>query len=136
MKILVTGCAGFIGSHLCEFLLKNNSFDEVIGLDNLDPYYDVNKKRINLKILNKYDKFKFLQEDILNTQSIEKYKPEIICHLASLAGVRNSLENPKNYCKVNIEGMINLLEQARIYKPKNFVYPILRIYIKRIFICF
>ena len=89
----------------------------MIGLDNLDPYYDVNKKRINLKILNKYDKFKFLQEDILNTQSIEKYKPEIICHLASLAGVRNSLENPKNYCKVNIEGMINLLEQARIYKP-------------------
>ena len=122
MKILVTGCAGFIGSHLCEFLLKNNLFDEVIGLDNLDPYYDVNKKRINLKILNKYDKFKFLQEDILNTQSIEKYKPEIICHLASLAGVRNSLENPKNYCKVNIEGMINLLEQARIYKPKNFVF--------------
>ena len=123
MKILVTGCFIFIGSHLCEFLLKNNLFDEVIGLDNLDPYYDVNKKRINLKILNKYDKFKFLQEDILNTKSIEKYKPEIICHLnITLAGVRNSLENPKNYCRVNIEGMINLLEQARIYKPKKFCF--------------
>ena len=90
MIILVTGCCGFIGSHLCEYLLKNKIYEKVIGLDNLDPYYDVNKKRINLKILNKYDKFKFLQEDILNTQSIEKYKPEIICHLASLAGVRKS----------------------------------------------
>ena len=66
------------------------------------------KKEYNLGLLKKYENFTFLKEDILTTKAIEQYKPDIICHLASLAGVRNSLENPKNYCKVNIEGMINL----------------------------
>ena len=122
MKILVTGCAGFIGSHLCINLLDNKLFTEVIGLDNLDPYYDVSKKEYNLGLLQKYENFTFLKEDILTTKSIEKYKPDIICHLASLAGVRNSLENPIRYAQVNIEGMINLLEQARTYKPINFVF--------------
>jgi len=122
MKILITGCVGFIGSHLCEYLLENRLFEEVIGIDNLDPYYDISIKENNLRLLNKFPNFIFLKEDIVTTKYIEKYKPEIICHLASLAGVRNSLENPKNYCRVNIEGMINLLEQAKIYKPKNFVF--------------
>ena len=122
MKIIITGCAGFIGSHLCEYLLENKLFQEVIGIDNLDPYYDISIKENNLKLLNKFTNFTFLKEDIVTTKAIEKYKPEIICHLASLAGVRNSLIYPGKYCKVNIEGMINLLEQARIYKPINFVF--------------
>ena len=122
MKILVTGCAGFIGSHLCLNLLMNKLFTEVIGLDNLDPYYDVSKKEYNLGLLQKYENFTFLKEDILTTKAIEKYKPDFICHLASLAGVRNSLENPIRYAQVNIEGMINLLEQARTYKPINYVF--------------
>ena len=122
MKILITGCAGFIGSHLAENLLLNNLFEEVIGLDNLDPYYEISKKENNLKLLNKFPNFTFLKEDIVTTKALEKYKPEIICHLASLAGVRNSLIYPRRYCKVNIEGMINLLEQARKYKPINFVF--------------
>ena len=85
MKILVTGCAGFIGSHLCLNLLMNKLFTEVIGLDNLDPYYDISKKEYNLGLLYKYKNFTFLKEDILTTKAIEQYKPDIICHLASLA---------------------------------------------------
>jgi len=113
MIILVTGCCGFIGSHLCENLLKNNIYEKVIGLDNLDPYYDVNIKLSNLAILQKYENFTFLQENIIHSQSIYKYKPDVICHLASLAGVRNSIDKPKDYCRVNIEGFINILEQCK-----------------------
>lgn len=113
MIILVTGCCGFIGSHLCEFLLKNKIYEKVIGIDNLDPYYDVNIKLYNLTILQKYDNFIFLKENIIDSQSIYKYKPDVICHLASLAGVRNSINKPIDYCRVNIEGFINILEQCK-----------------------
>ena len=116
MIILVTGCCGFIGYHLCENLLKNKIYEKVIGLDNMDPYYDVNIKLSNLTILEKYENFIFLKENIINSKSIYKYKPDIICHLASLAGVRNSIDKPKDYCRVNIEGFINILEQC---KSKN-----------------
>ena len=113
MIILVTGCCGFIGSHLCEYLLKNKIYEKVIGLDNLDPYYDVNIKLSNLTILQKYENFIFLKENIINSKSINKYKPDVICHLASLAGVRNSIDKPIDYCRVNIEGFINILEQCK-----------------------
>ena len=113
MIILVTGCCGFIGSHLCEYLLKNRIYEKVIGLDNIDPYYDVNIKLSNLTILQKYKNFTFLKENIINSKSINKYKPDVICHLASLAGVRNSIDKPIDYCRVNIEGFINILEQCK-----------------------
>ena len=122
MKVLVTGCAGFIGSHLCETILKQNLFTTVIGLDNLDLYYDTNIKIANLEILNKYDKFIFLKEDILNTKCIEKYKPNVIFHLASMAGVRYSIDNPQKYCRTNIEGMINLLEQTKNINCTKFIF--------------
>jgi UDP-glucuronate 4-epimerase len=119
MKLLVTGCAGFVGSHLCETLLKNNHV--VIGLDNLNDYYDVNLKMKNLEILKEYTNFTFLKEDICDTKAIIEYKPDKIIHLASMAGVRYSLENPLLYQKVNIGGMINLLEQNKELKI-DFIY--------------
>ena len=111
-KILVTGCAGFIGSHTCEYLLKNTN-NIVYGLDNLDPYYSVDRKKNNLSILTKYKNFHFFQEDILTTQIIKEKEPNIVIHLAALAGVRNSLINPERYAQVNIVGFIHLLEQFR-----------------------
>ncbi len=120
MKILVTGCAGFIGSHLTEYLLQQNF--EVVGIDNVNDYYDIKQKMINLKILSNYKNFYFCKDDIVTTNIIDKIKPDKICHLAAMAGVRNSIEYPKDYVKTNIEGFINLLEQAVKNKVSNFVY--------------
>jgi UDP-glucuronate 4-epimerase len=119
-KILVTGCAGFIGSHTCEFLL--NRGDQVLGIDNLNDYYDVKRKKKNLEVLNKYENFTFKKEDIRTTKIIEEWNPEKICHLASMAGVRYSIEHPKVYVDVNINGFINILEQARKVDVKQIVY--------------
>lgn len=120
MKILVTGCAGFIGSHTCDFLLKRG--DIVLGIDNLNDYYDVNKKLNNLKILEKYDNFTFKKENICDTKSIQEWKPEKIIHLASMAGVRYSIENPALYEKVNIGGFIHIMEEAVKNNVKHVVY--------------
>ena len=120
MRILVTGCAGFIGSHTCEYLLKRG--DNVLGIDNLNDYYDVERKKENLEVLNKYENFEFKKEDIRTTNVIEEWKPEKICHLASMAGVRYSIEHPKLYVDVNINGFINILEQARKVGVKQIVY--------------
>lgn len=120
-KILVTGCAGFIGSHLCEKLLKNPN-NQVIGLDIINDYYNVKQKEANLQILKKYPNFVFFKEDITTTKCIETYKPDKVCHLASMAGVRYSLDNPMIYCHTNIGGQINLLEQSVKNGVKLFVY--------------
>ena len=120
MKILVTGCAGFIGSHLSEKLLQEGY--EVFGIDNLNNYYDVNQKLENLKILSKYDNFNFKKDDIISTNIINDIKPDKVCHLAAMAGVRNSIDNPSQYIKTNIEGFINLLEQSVKNDVSNFVY--------------
>ena len=119
-KILVTGCAGFIGSHVCEFLLKRG--DTVFGIDNINDYYDVSRKILNLEILKKYSNFEFGEEDICTTQVITQWKPDKICHLASMAGVRYSIEHPKLYVKVNIEGFIHILEEARENNIQHIVY--------------
>jgi UDP-glucuronate 4-epimerase len=119
-KILVTGCAGFIGSHTCEYLLKRG--DRVLGIDNLNDYYDVERKKENLNVLNKYENFEFKKEDIRTTKVIEEWKPDKICHLASMAGVRYSIEHPEIYVDVNINGFINILEQARKVGVKQIVY--------------
>jgi UDP-glucuronate 4-epimerase len=119
MKILITGCGGFIGSHLCEYLLKQGEY--IIGIDNLNDYYDVNLKKNNLKILENYNNFTFFQEDIRNTKIILEQKPDKIIHLASMAGVRYSIQNPELYNSVNVGGMINLLEQNKDLKI-DFIY--------------
>jgi UDP-glucuronate 4-epimerase len=120
MKILVTGCAGFIGSHLVEYLLKYSQH-EIIGLDNLDPYYSAEVKKQNL-ILLENPRFTFFEEDIRTTYIIQDEKPDVVFHLASLAGVRNSLERPTDYARVNIEAMIRLLEQSREVRVKQFLF--------------
>ena len=117
--IIVTGCAGFIGSHLCEHLLEKK--ETILGIDNLNDYYDLSQKHSNLKILEKYKNFSFINEDIKTTKCIEKYKPSIVINLASMAGVRPSIDNPVKYADNNILGQINLLEQAKNVVDK-FIY--------------
>jgi len=119
--ILVTGCSGFIGSHVCEKLLKKKNLI-IYGIDNLNNYYDVNVKKKNLKILEKYNNFIFKKDDICNTQIISEIKPDKIIHLASMAGVRFSIDNPEIYIKVNIQGFIHILEESRKNNVKHIVY--------------
>ena len=120
MKILVTGCVGFIGSHLCEKLLQDKNI--VLGIDNINDYYDINIKLKNLKILKAYNNFDFKKEDICNTKCITQFKPDKVCHLASMAGVRYSIDNPKIYVKNNIEGFVHILEECVKNNIKNVVY--------------
>ena len=113
MKILITGCAGFIGSHLCEKLLSLNHI--VYGIDNLNDYYNIKQKKHNLKIIKSHmlkKNFKFYKDDIRYTKIIDRIKPDIVCHLGGMAGVRYSLKNPQLYFDVNITGSNNLLEQC------------------------
>ena len=119
-KILVTGCAGFIGSHVSEYLLKNNYL--VYGIDNLNTYYDVNKKLENLEILNKYSNFTFKKDDICDTGVITLWKPDKVIHLASMAGVRYSIENPALYEKINIGGFIHIMQECVKNEVKHVVY--------------
>ena len=104
MKILVTGVAGFIGFHLCEKLLENNH--QVLGIDNINNYYDVNLKKNRLQNLKNYKNLNFENIDISNYSSLEtiikKYNISKVCHLAAQAGVRYSLEAPMEYIKSNI----------------------------------
>jgi UDP-glucuronate 4-epimerase len=120
MKILVTGCCGFIGSHMTELLLKEGH--EVVGIDNMNNYYDNKIKYTNLTILLRHSRFSFFKEDIRDTTIIDAHRPEIVCHLASMAGVRYSLVNPRLYYDVNVNGFINILQQCIRTKVKKVVY--------------
>ena len=121
-KILVTGCAGFIGSNLCEKLLGQNL--SVIGLDNIDPYYSPDWKENNLKILREKPKFSFIKGSILDSEAIKKAMgdAEIVYHLAALPGVRNSIKNPVKYCETDVLGTIGLLNASRNSNVKKFVF--------------
>ena len=115
MKALVTGGAGFIGSHVCEALLDRG--DKVICLDNFNNYYSPFRKQQNIFPLLSDKNFQFIMEDITNYNAMhdvfDDYCPNKVIHLAARAGVRASIENPLLYQKVNIEGTLNLLELAR-----------------------
>ncbi|AEH52407.1 nucleotide sugar epimerase [Weizmannia acidilactici] len=121
---LVTGAAGFIGFYLCERLLKQNC--KVIGIDNINDYYDVNLKYFRLEKLKLYEKFTFIKTDISNKKMIQEifneYKPEIVVNLAAQAGVRYSIENPDVYIQSNIIGFYNILESCRKYSVDHLVY--------------
>ena len=123
-KVLITGCAGFIGFHATLRFLEEKH--EVIGIDNINDYYDVDLKVGRLKILKKNKKFKFLKIDINNPLKISdilrKNKFKYVIHLAAQAGVRYSFENPKEYIDTNIVGFFNLINLIKDTKCKNFVY--------------
>jgi len=123
-QILITGAAGFIGFHLSKRLLEDGK--EVVGLDNLNDYYDINLKNARLQILLKYPQFKFSQIDLLEKDKIDKlFNSNDIDHvvnLAAQAGVRYSLQNPYAYLDSNITGFLNILEACRNFPVKHLVY--------------
>ena len=123
MNVLVTGSAGFIGWKVSEKLLERG--DQIIGIDNLNDYYDPRLKEWRLETLQKYNGFTFFKEDITNYQVVErilKSRPiGAIINLAARAGVRASLENPRIYYDTNVMGTLNLLEGCRIRGIKKFV---------------
>jgi UDP-glucuronate 4-epimerase len=124
LNYLVTGAAGFIGYHVCERLLQSKG--TVYGMDNLNPYYDVDLKKLRLSKLQVFDKFKFNFCNLQNFEQMSEYwraaKPDIVIHLAAQAGVRYSIENPDAYLQSNIVGFQHILELARKFPVQNLVY--------------
>lgn len=124
MKVLVTGSAGFIGSTLTRKLLDRG--DEVIGLDNVNDYYDVNLKLARLDRNLQYDKFTEARINLEDKDAVadlfKKHQPQRVVNLAAQAGVRYSLENPYAYIEANIMGFMNILEGCRHHNVENLVY--------------
>ena len=122
--ILVTGAAGFIGFHLCKRLLERG--DSVLGLDNLNPYYDVRLKEARLAQLRLQPQFQFAKLDLEDRPGLEAlfadHRFPRIVHLAAQAGVRYSLTNPHAYTSSNVEGFLNILEGCRQTKVEHLVY--------------
>lgn len=124
MKILVTGCAGFIGMHVTERLLARG--DEVIGIDNLNDYYDPALKRARLAQLARHAGFRFVTGDVADSVALNalfsQHAPERVVHLAAQAGVRYSLKQPGAYVQSNLVGFSNLLECCRHHEIGHLVY--------------
>ena len=123
VKIFITGTAGFIGFSLAKFLLENNH--NVHGYDGITNYYDIKLKQNRNKILKKYKKFSstkgMLENKDLLKKTLNKFKPEIIIHLAAQAGVRYSIEQPRSYLSSNIMGTFNIIELAHKIKVKHLL---------------
>jgi UDP-glucuronate 4-epimerase len=121
MKILITGVAGFIGSTLAERLCKEDH--SLVGIDNFDAFYARKKKEQNLEVLVKRENFEFREGDILNTSFLSELPLfDLVIHIAAKAGVRPSIENPKEYLDVNIMGTQNLLELCKERNCKKFIF--------------
>ncbi len=124
--VLVTGVAGFIGANLCEQLLETVDDIHIIGLDNMNLYYDVSLKEYRLNELAKYPQFTFIKGDISNKEALDnifvKYTPQIVVNLAAQAGVRYSITNPEAYMESNIIGFFNVLEACRNFSIEHLVY--------------
>ena len=122
--ILVTGAAGFIGFHLSKQLLADNY--TVVGIDNLNDYYDVSLKEDRLKILKEHQNFTFIKADIADKEAVDScflnFSPEIVINLAAQAGVRYSIENPEAYIHSNILGFFNILEACRHNPVEHLLY--------------
>jgi UDP-glucuronate 4-epimerase len=124
MKILITGAAGFIGFHLSKKLLDDSY--QIIGIDNLNDYYDPSLKQSRLEILGKYNNFNFHKVDLKDKAEVdhifETYQPTHVINLAAQAGVRYSIENPYAYVDSNLTGFMNILEACRNYPVGHLLY--------------
>ncbi len=124
--ILVTGSSGFIGSNLCKRLLNEVDGIRVIGLDNMNDYYDVRIKEYRLNELSSFDNYTFIKGDLSDKSLINKifedYKPNVVVNLAAQAGVRYSITNPDAYISSNLIGFYNILEACRNYPVEHLVY--------------
>lgn len=125
-NILVTGAVGFIGSYLSKRLVNEYPTCTVIGLDNMNDYYDVSLKEYRLNELQNFSNFKFIKGNLADKQLIsqifEDYKPSVVVNLAAQAGVRYSIDNPDVYIESNIIGFYNILEACRHYPVEHLVY--------------
>lgn len=123
-RILITGGAGFIGFHLSRRLLQKG--EKVIGIDNLNDYYEVSLKEARLSLLKEYPGYEFQKIDIADKEAVtalfEKERPEIVVNLAAQAGVRYSIENPQAYMDSNMIGFFNILEACRHYPVKHLLF--------------
>lgn len=124
VKLLVTGAAGFIGFHTARFLLERG--DEVVGLDNLNDYYDPTLKQARLEILKDYERFHFVKADLADRAAMESVfrtaEFQRVIHLGAQAGVRYSIENPNAYVQSNIVGFLQVIEGCRHNKVEHLVY--------------
>ena len=124
MKILITGAAGFIGFHLAKRMLDQSH--QVIGMDNLNDYYDPGLKEARLAILDQYDHFTFHKADLKNKGDVDsvftRHQPTHVVNLAAQAGVRHSIENPYAYVDANVVGFMNLLEACRHHPVTHLLY--------------
>lgn len=123
-EILVTGAAGFIGMHACERLLARG--ETVLGIDNLNAYYDVALKEARLSRLTAHPRFRFERMDVANREGMvalfERFRPRRVLHLAAQAGVRYSIEAPHTYVDSNLAGFVNVLEGCRAHPVEHLVY--------------
>jgi UDP-glucuronate 4-epimerase len=124
MQVLVTGVAGFIGCHVARYLLERG--DTVVGIDNLNTYYDVRLKEARLALLTGHERFHFIQLDLADRPGMNelfaRQQPERVVHLAAQAGVRYSLTNPHAYVESNLVGFLHILEGCRQTQVQHLVY--------------
>ncbi len=124
--VFITGVAGFIGSNLAERLLKEIEGIKIVGLDNMNDYYDVRLKEYRLEKLSSSEAFSFVKGNLADKEVVnsifEKYKPELVVNLGAQAGVRYSITNPDAYIEGNLVGFYNILEGCRHYPVEHLVY--------------
>lgn len=126
MKILVTGCAGFLGYHICDDILNNFKKLTLVGIDNINNYYSQKIKKKRLQVLMKNKNFYFHKIDISKEEKIKKIfnrnKFDFVIHMAAQAGVRHALKDPESYLDSNIKGFLNLLDNLKKNKVKKFIF--------------
>lgn len=121
---LITGSAGFIGFFLTKALLEKGA--NVIGIDNMNDYYEVSLKEARVEILSEFSKYHFIKADIADKETLfrifEEYKPQVVVNLAAQAGVRYSIDNPDAYIQSNVVGFFNILEACRYFPVEHLVF--------------